>query len=603
MRTHPKADQRWRRPVVIGGMLSLLLALAVVPGGATTGPEEDGAQPVRESWWSYRPLGRPEVPPVRDGAWVRTPIDAFILAGLEEAGLAPAPPADRIALIRRATYDLTGLPPTPEEVDAFLSDEAPGAWERLVDRLLASPHYGEKWGRHWLDLVRFGETDSYERDRLKPAAWKYRDYVIDSFNADKPYDRFLLEQLAGDELDEVTLETMIATGYYRLGIWDDEPTDVLQAQYDDLDSVLATTAQVVLGMTVNCARCHEHKADPIPQEDYYRLLAFFENIKPYKVGGGNATTPANYVKSVPVDLGSDQYARTLAAYEDRSADLARQIDDIQRRALAALGEERRAAAVAALDVGMVAHLAFDDAAAAGTAADGMAAVEVFGEPRLVQDGRHGGAIELDGGDDYVRLPRPVQDDFTIALWFRTEATGPGGTDYRWFTGAGLVDGEIRGIVRDFGVSYHSDGRVTAGSGAPETFLHSPPGYNDGAWHHVAFTRDRESGALRLLLDGELVAEATGTTEPLDAPEFLDVGRIMPGYNHFAGAIDDVRIYDRVLDDRETLALWGGPGLAPAFGPLVLETLGAEDARRFEALVAERLALRRPVRDRTQVLCV
>ncbi len=183
-----------------------------------------------------------------------------------------------MTLIRRLTYDLTGLPPTPEEVDAFLADRAAGAYERLVNRLLASPHYGEHWARHWLDLVRFGETNGYERDSAKPFAWRYRDYVIDAFNRDKPYDRFVREQLDGDEIDPGSAEAMVATGYYRLGIWDDEPADRPLARYDELDGIVSTTGQVLLGMTVNCARCHDHKADPIPQRDYYRLLAFFIDV-------------------------------------------------------------------------------------------------------------------------------------------------------------------------------------------------------------------------------------------------------------------------------------------------------------------------------------
>ena len=230
------------------------------------------------AYWAYRPLSRPDLPKVRNTTWLKNPIDAFILAKLEEKGLAPAPSADRITLIRRVSYDLTGLPPTPEEIDLFVNDRSPDAYEKLVDRLLASPGYGEKWGRHWLDLVRFADTHGYERDSVKPFAWRYRDYVINAFNSDKPYDRFLQEQLAGDELDDPTSETLIATGYYRLGIWDDEPADRLQLKYEVLDGIVTTTSQVALGMTVGCARCHDHKKDPIPQKDYYRLLAFFSDV-------------------------------------------------------------------------------------------------------------------------------------------------------------------------------------------------------------------------------------------------------------------------------------------------------------------------------------
>ncbi len=234
--------------------------------------------PEARNYWAYKAVHRPAVPAVKDTTWVSNPIDAFILTKLEAKGLTPAVPAERVALARRVYYDLTGLPPTPEQVDAFVNDRAADAYEKLLDRLLASPHYGEKWGRHWLDVVRFAETNGYERDGPKPFAWRYRDYVIKSFNEDKPFDRFIREQLAGDELPGYSPDAIIATGYYRLGLWDDEPADPLQARFDELDDVVATTAQAFLGMTMNCARCHDHKIDPIPQADYYRMLSFVQDV-------------------------------------------------------------------------------------------------------------------------------------------------------------------------------------------------------------------------------------------------------------------------------------------------------------------------------------
>jgi hypothetical protein len=233
--------------------------------------------------WAFVPPAKHE-PPTIEGdlkSWVQTPIDAFVLAQLEANNLAPAPKADKRTLCRRAYFDLTGLPPTEQQLEAFVSDESPDAWEKLIDQLLASPHYGERWGRHWLDLVRFAETNSFERDGDKPNAWKYRDYVIRSFNADKPYDQFVKEQLAGDELEEVTNDSILATGYYRLGIWDDEPADPVQSRSDEMDDLIATTSQAFLGLTVGCARCHDHKIDPIPQKDYYGLAAFLADVTSY----------------------------------------------------------------------------------------------------------------------------------------------------------------------------------------------------------------------------------------------------------------------------------------------------------------------------------
>ncbi|HVS38148.1 MAG TPA: PSD1 and planctomycete cytochrome C domain-containing protein [Gemmataceae bacterium] len=264
--------------------------------------------------WAFQPVKRPAVPTVKNTAWVINPIDAFILAKLDAKYLQPNPPASKRELIRRVTYDVTGLPPTPQEVENFVNDPSPNAYERLVDRLLASPRYGEQWGRHWLDLVRFAETNSYERDGDKPNAWRYRDYVIRAFNEDKPYDQFVREQLAGDEMSVAhasgSSEAIIATGYYRLGIWDDEPSDRDQARYDNLDDVVATTGQVFLGLTVDCARCHDHKIDPIAQKDYYSLLAFFQNVAQYTNG-----SPADQAPIFGDPSEKPAYARRLQEIE------------------------------------------------------------------------------------------------------------------------------------------------------------------------------------------------------------------------------------------------------------------------------------------------
>lgn len=230
------------------------------------------------NWWAYRPVARPPVPAVADPAWGENPVDAFIRAGLDAAGLRPPAEADRRTLMRRVHYNLLGLPPSPAEIEAFVADPDPDAYAKLVDRLLDSPHYGEKWGRHWLDLVRYAETNGFERDNPKPHIWRYRDYVINAFNTDKPYDRFIREQIAGDELPDGGVEGIVATGFYRLGIWDDEPVDKLEGRYDTLDGVIATTTEVFLATTMACARCHDHKIDPIPQRDYFRMLAFIDNV-------------------------------------------------------------------------------------------------------------------------------------------------------------------------------------------------------------------------------------------------------------------------------------------------------------------------------------
>jgi hypothetical protein len=243
------------------------------------------------SHWAFQPVKRPAIPPVKNGGWVKNPIDAFILARLEAKGLAPNPPASKQELLRRVTYDLTGLPPPPAEVEAFLRDASSDAYENLIDRLLDSPRFGERWARHWLDIVRYAETNSFERDNPKPNVWRYRDYVIRAFNSDKPYDLFLREQLAGDELGRNDPDAIIATGFYRLGLWDDEPVDPVQSRYDGLDDIVATTGQALLGLTFDCARCHNHKIDPIAQKDYYKLVAFFHNINHFRNGGPTDEAP------------------------------------------------------------------------------------------------------------------------------------------------------------------------------------------------------------------------------------------------------------------------------------------------------------------------
>ncbi|MEX1233228.1 MAG: DUF1549 domain-containing protein [Planctomycetaceae bacterium] len=226
--------------------------------------------------WSLQPIEREDIPRVeRFFDRVTNPIDAFILARLEEQGWEPAPPASRRELIRRLYFDVIGLPPSFEQIEEFASDSSPDAYERRVDELLSSPHYGERWGRYWLDLVRFAETCGYERDQVKPNVWKYRDWVVQSLNDDKPYDRFILEQLAGDELPAANEQTVIATGFLQLGTWNDEPNDPHEYKYERLEDMVHATSTAFLGMTVKCARCHDHKFDPIPQRDYYRMASAF----------------------------------------------------------------------------------------------------------------------------------------------------------------------------------------------------------------------------------------------------------------------------------------------------------------------------------------
>jgi hypothetical protein len=242
------------------------------PWPRTTPKTITGSQATSADHWAFRPVKAVPPPPVKDPTWVRTPVDAFILARLEKAGLEPSPAADKRTLLRRLSFDLTGLPPTPQEVENFLADDAPDAYERLVDRLLASPHYGERWGRHWLDIARYADTKGYvfQEERRYPYSYTYRDYVIRSLNEDKPYNAFLVEQIAADRLGpQNDPSSLAALGFLTLG------RRFLNVQEDIIDDRIDVVCRGLLGLTVSCARCHDHKFDPVPTDDYYSLYGVF----------------------------------------------------------------------------------------------------------------------------------------------------------------------------------------------------------------------------------------------------------------------------------------------------------------------------------------
>ncbi|MBN8628969.1 MAG: DUF1549 domain-containing protein, partial [Planctomycetes bacterium] len=233
--------------------------------------------PKKADHWAYKPIKVTAPPAVKNAAWVRNPIDGYILAKLEAAGLAPSPEADKAVLIRRLYLDLVGLPPSPAEVDEFLFDNKPGAYERLVDRLLASPHFGERWGRHWLDAARYADSNGYTIDSGR-TIWKYRDWVIDAFNADMPFDRFTIEPIAGDMLPGATQDQEIATGFHRNTLVNEEGgTDKEQFRVEAVVDRVSTVGTVWLGLTVACARCHDHKYDAISQREFYQLFALLNN--------------------------------------------------------------------------------------------------------------------------------------------------------------------------------------------------------------------------------------------------------------------------------------------------------------------------------------
>ena len=515
-------------------------AMALVILACTTHVPGDAG----DTWWSCAPLQKPAIPGSNQDDH---PIDRFLQTRIDFLGLTPSSDADDRTLLRRATYDLTGLPPSMEVIEAFQANDDPDAWSECIERLLESEQYGVKWGRHWLDLVRWAETNSFERDNPKPAAWRYRDWVIDAFNSDMPYDRFILEQLAGDELPDRSLSSMIATGYYRLGIWDDEPTDIPLAQYDDLDGILDTTSRVMLGMSMGCARCHDHKKDPISQADYYRMLAFFHGITPYKSTPGNAIRDVDFLKAVPDNL------------HDPDIDLRRMREWADQR-----------------------NLVMDRIRTSR---------ESLSNPHAPPVERNGLLTSVDEGVESIS--RQATDDFTVDFEFSTTSPGAGDRSRNWWTGSGLVCAEVPGVVNDWGLSIQGEGRILAGTGNPETSISSGTGYDDGQWHHVAFTRKRATGTIVLYVDGEPVAEGTGSLEPLDAPAEVLIGRVLPDRNVFDGTIRNIRFWDRAIPHRGVVDL--ALGLAPL--------PSAPGDPGHEALVREFMELSRPEPPTTDVLCV
>jgi hypothetical protein len=297
------------------------------------------AEAPKQVWWSFRPPVEPKVPALKD-AWVKTPVDAFVLQKLRANNLQPSPEGPRRVLIRRVYMDLLGLPPTPEEIAAFEADRAPGAWEKVVDRLLASPHYGERWGRHWMDLVRYADSGGFEGDKDRPLAYRYRDYIIQSFVQDKPYDLFLKEQLAGDEVRPDDPEAWVATGYLAMTMEDFAQAKSARVRADEVDDLVSTTASAVLGLTVGCARCHDHKYDPVSQKDYFRLYAVFAPTVRKEV----TAAPADERRFI--DLRNAPYEREAAPLRDELAPLrAKAVEKLKAAGNASPNDDQIAAAL------------------------------------------------------------------------------------------------------------------------------------------------------------------------------------------------------------------------------------------------------------------
>ena len=309
---------------------------------ATGGPAPVKGMSLDEGrhFWSFQPISNPAIPTVKQTEWVRTPIDAFILAKLEEHELTPAASTDKRTLIRRATFDLIGLPPSEIEVANFLEDQSADAFERVVDRLLESPHYGVRWGRHWLDVARYADSNGLDENLAFGNAWRYRDYVVDAFNRDKPFDRFVMEQLAGDLLPDHSLETITGTGFLVLGAKVLAEPDREKLTMDTIDEQIDTLGKAFMGLTLGCSRCHDHKFDPISQADYYAMAAIFKSTKTF--GDSNTGAIKHWHE---INFASAEEKEKLKAVDAAIAEKQKAASSFKAKTMAEIREKARSQAV------------------------------------------------------------------------------------------------------------------------------------------------------------------------------------------------------------------------------------------------------------------
>jgi len=513
--------------------------------------------------WSFITPRRPAIPKVQREAWPRGAIDYFVLARLEEEGLEPNPPADRRTLIRRVTLDLTGLPPRPEDVEAFVNDSSMNAYEQVVDRLLDSPHYGEHLARYWLDAARYGDTHGLHLDNYREM-WPYRDWVIRAFNDNMPFDRFTIEQLAGDLLPNPTLDQQLASGFNRCNVTTSEGGSIVEEVYvrNVIDRV-ETTGTVFMGATLGCAVCHNHKFDPYTMRDFYQVFAFFNSLDGNAMDGNRKDHPP--VVKVPLPGQQEQ----IADFERRIAAVQRQLE---ARKAAVAGEFQKWLAAAekgsdaAVEVtgGLIAHYRLDEGKGTAIASAVEApAGAVQGKVDRVA-GKLGGALKFGGGfvkiGDVGRFERT--DRFSYGAWVKTPGNGNGTPlarmdDARGHRGWDLY---VAGKRVAMHLIHHWSGNALKVTSKAEVL-------KPNVWHHVFVTYDGSSKAsgVRIYVDGRHVPHGVdvdslqGTTIT-ETP--LQLGKRNPGSPFQGGAIDDVRIYNRTLSPEEVAALAGGDPIGP-----------------------------------------
>lgn len=499
--------------------------------------------------WSLEPPRRPAPPPVRDQSWARNPIDQFVLAGLEKEALTPAPEAARTTLIRRLTLDLTGLPPTPTEVDEYIADSSPNAYEKVVDRLLHSPRFGERMASRWLDAARYADTNGYQSDGER-FMWRWRDWVIDAYNRNLAFDQFTIEQLAGDLLPKPTLDQLIATGFNRNHRGNGEG-GIVPEEYavEYVVDRVETTGTVWLGLTIGCARCHDHKFDPISQREFYQLFAFFNNV-PER---GKAVKFGN---SPPVIKGpTPRQQEELRALESQIAEADKRFQDLMPDLDSAQSAwERTLSSNQSIDwaptEALRAHFTLDGTPGNSTADETIGRFE-NGKPEFVP-GRLGEAVACDGrvslnAGDVAEYG--FYDKFSAGAWVKVAPDG-GGIILSRMVDAARADGYSLSIERGR-VQVNLVKRWLDDAIRVETSSQLAP----GGWHHVMFTYDgsRFVDGVKVYLDGRLAKldvllddlnQSFQTTEP------LRIGGGGGAEGRFRGAIDDVRVYDAALEPGE-----------------------------------------------------
>ncbi len=559
-------------------LLASVLAPAALPAAEVDRPTPDtpAARP-STNYWAFRAPARPAIPSVKLRSWPRQPLDYFILAKLEEKSIAPSPMADKPTLLRRAAFDLAGLPPTPSELEAFLSDQSPEAFARVVDRLLASPQYGERWARHWLDVARFAESQGFEYDKIREHSWRYRDYVVRSFNDDKPYFQFVKEQIAGDALEPISRDGIVATGFLVAGPYDEagntSASVLLKARIreEELEDMIATAGQTFLGLTINCARCHDHKFDPILQRDYYQMKAAFDGVR-------------HGQRSMLTSEESKARELHVAQLQAEMADLQHRIGTIEASARSRLAPDAVPSSNAPPPKPMARWTFEVDAKDSVGHLDGT----LEGGARIAN-----GRLQLDGKGAFVRTEPLARDlkEKTLEAWVLLPdlaQRGGGVLSMEAKDGAvfdGIVFGEREPRKWSAGSSFFQRTRDLA---APlET-----TGSNEPVHLAIVYRADNSIAVHR---NGTLYGEAyTPVGENAGLQTYPAGGaRVLLGLRHtgadngfLSGEIEEAQLYDRALSADEIAASARAHGLRVITPGQMLTALTAEEAQQRSRLLAE-----------------